>query len=203
MTFIPEARIEARAVDIWQRHALTPGFDVEALVDDLGLGLAWEPLADEIGARVLGQLIPAEKVVVLNERYLPLLEQKEGRLRRYTIGHEIGHWELHSDACRSGTLPLFDGKRILCRDGSVNPVERQAEMFSAALLMPRGPLLRALPDPPWVGWPTVYRLADSFLVNVTPMAIRLERLGRMHRNENGDPVSGPQPAPGQETLFSI
>jgi len=75
-------------------------------------------------------------VVVLNERHIDLLEQKEGRLRRYTIGHEVGHWTLHADAIRSGTLSLFDGSRVWCRDGSSDPVERQAEMFSAALLMP-------------------------------------------------------------------
>jgi Zn-dependent peptidase ImmA (M78 family) len=201
MTFIPEARFEARAAELWQRHGLVPGFDVERLLDDLGLGLVWDEVADDHGGRVLGQLIPEERLVVLNERHRDLLEDKEGQLRRYTVGHEIGHWEFHADAARSGTLSLFDGERIWCRDRSRDPAERQAEMFSAALLVSRDHLLAALPPPPWRGWRPVYRLADAFLVNVTPMTIRLEKLGWMHRDEHGEPVSGPAPRPGQEALF--
>jgi hypothetical protein len=199
--FIPERRIETLAAEIWQRHSLEVGFDVEQLLDELGLGLVWESVNDEDGDRVLGQLLPTKRLVVLNERHIELLEEKDGRLRRYTVGHEIGHWTLHADAVRSGTLSLFDGERIWCRDGSHDPIERQAEMFSAALLMPEDRLRSALPPPPWRGWPAVYRMADQFLVNVTPMAIRLEKLGWMHRDEGGGPVSGRAAAPGQQELF--
>jgi len=164
MRFIPEARIEARAADLWQRHGLKPGFDVERLLDELGLGLVWEQVADEAASMVLGQLVPGQQLVVLNERHVGQLEEKGGQLRRYTIGHEIGHWELHSDDARSGMLSLLDGDRIWCRTGSSDPAERQAEMFSAALLMPRDELLAALPQQPWHGWPPVYRLAEIFLV---------------------------------------
>jgi hypothetical protein len=54
-----------------------------------------------------------------------------GRLRRYTIGHEIGHWEFHAEDVRAGMLSLLDGDRIWCRTGSPDPAERQAEIFSA------------------------------------------------------------------------
>lgn len=201
MRFIPEARIEARAAEIWQRHGLKPGFDVERLLDELDLGLVWEQVADETGSMVLGQLIPGQRIVVLNERHIGQLEEKGGRLRRYTIGHEIGHWELHADDVRAGMLSLLDGDRIWCRTGSPDPAERQAEMFSASLLMPRNELLAALPQHPWRGWPQVYRLADAFLVNVTPMKIRLEKLGWMHLDDHGTPVSGAKPVPGQRPLF--
>jgi hypothetical protein len=201
MRFIPHTEIEARASELWQRHRLAPGFDIERLLDDLGLDLLWEEVADEDGGRVLGQLVPEQQLVVLNERHRGLLEEKEGRLRRYTVGHEIGHWTLHADAARSGTLSLFHGDRIWCRTGSRDPVERQAEMFSASLLMPKDQLQAALPKRPWQGWPAVYRLADTFLVNLTPMAIRLEELGWMHRDGDGTPVSGVKPADGQASLF--
>jgi len=200
MTFIPAARIERAAAELTRQHQLLPGFDVERLLDELGLGLVWEPIEDE-GGRVLGQLIPQDQVVVLNERHIDLLEQKEGRLRRYTIGHEVGHWTLHADAIRSGTLSLFDGSRVWCRDGSSDPVERQAEMFSAALLMPHDQLFDAVPSAPWQGWSAVYRLADRFVVNPTPMIIRLEALGWAHRDENGRPSSGPAVSHGQDSLF--
>jgi hypothetical protein len=199
--FIPKSRIEACAGDLWSRHGLALGFDVERLLDDLGLDLLWEEIADGREGRVLGQLVPAEHLVVLNERHRRLLEEKEGRLRRYTVGHEVGHWTLHADAVRSGMLSLFDRERIWCRDGARDHTERQAELFSAALLIPREPLLAAMPKTPWRGWTQVYRLADAFVVNVTPMAIRLEELGWMHRDQDGTPVSGPMLTTGQGVLF--
>lgn len=201
MNFIPEARIEARAAELWVRHALERGFDVEQLLDDLGLGLAWDVIDDDGGGRILGQLIPDEKAVVLNQHHMDLLEKDGGRLRRFTVGHEVGHWILHAEDIRAGTLALFDGTRVWCRDKSQVPAERQAEMFSAALLVPQDRLRAVLPPSPWRGWPPVYRLADTFVVNVTPMAIRLEKLGWMHRDDNGVPVSGSKVPAGQGSLF--
>jgi Zn-dependent peptidase ImmA (M78 family) len=201
MTYISEAQIEARVSELWNRYSLDPAFDVERLLDDLGLSLVWEDVDDGADGLVLGQLIPEKQCVVLNERHIERLEEKDGRLRRYTVGHEVGHWILHAAAIRSGTLSLFHGDRIWCRDGSLDPIERQAEMFSATLLMPMEKLRQEMPAAPWHGWPTVYRLADAFLVNITPMTIRLERLGWMHRGDNGIPVSGPAPTPGQQSLL--
>jgi hypothetical protein len=56
--------------------------------------------------------------------------------RRFTIGHELGHWVMHSAG----------GQTIFCRSQSVQPdepdppavplIEEEAQVFSAALLMP-------------------------------------------------------------------
>jgi hypothetical protein len=201
MRFISQAQIETRAAELWQRHVLTPGFDVERLLDDLDLGLLWEPIDDADGGQILGQLRPRERLVVLNERHQDRLDVKGRRLLRYTVGHEIGHWILHARAALVASL--FPGDRTWCRDGATNPIERQAEMFSAALLMPRDLLKSALPPTPWSGWPPVYELADRFSVNVTPMKIRLEGFGWMHRAEDGIPRSGPKPDPFQSSLFAL
>jgi Zn-dependent peptidase ImmA (M78 family) len=75
-------------------------------------------------------------------------------------------------------------------------------MFSAALLMPKHHLAAALPQPPWRGWPPLYRLADEFVVSVTAMSIRLQELGWMHRIEDGVPTSGPRQVSGQGSLFT-
>ncbi len=150
MRFIPESHIEEQAAALWQRYRLSPGFDVERLLDQLGLGLVWEPIPDEDGS-ILGQLLPGQELVVLNERHLDALEAKNGRLRRYTMGHEVGHWELHSEATRSGALRLLPGGRTWCREKSPDPLERQAEIYSAALLMPSDRLRTALPKRPWRG----------------------------------------------------
>jgi hypothetical protein len=59
--------------------------------------------------------------------------------RRFTIGHELGHWVLHSNRAARGA--------VYCRSTSVDPdpaaddggpplAEREANVFGAALLMP-------------------------------------------------------------------
>src|SRR5829696_8048800 len=45
--------------------------------------------------------------------------------RRFTIGHELGHWELHRPGARGA---------VFCRHATV--AEEEANVFAAALLMP-------------------------------------------------------------------
>lgn len=201
MTYIPSVVFDRRAGELWEKHGLTPGFDIDALVDQLELSLLWEELADEAGMAVLGQLDPDEERIVLNQRHLTALEANDGRLARFTIAHEIGHWCFHCEAARSGALSLFQDGRIWCRNGSQHNAERQADMFAARLLMPEDEVSQRLPRPPWAGWRHVYGLADVFLASPTAMMIRLEELGVAHRDEAGRPISGVRPPAGQERLF--
>jgi hypothetical protein len=199
MNFIPEQRIEAQAARIWDAYRLQTGFDAESLLDQLGLSLLWEQLPEPQGTRILGALNPALAQVVLNERHFDDLEGNLG-LRRFTIGHEIGHWTLHVSAVRSGTLSLVSGGRIWCRDGARHPAEQQADLFASHLLMPTDLLRSELPKRTWNGWKPVYELAETFAVSVTAMFVRLERVGWAHRDDAGQPASGPRPTPGQMQL---
>lgn len=199
--YLAEAQIEARAAEVWRRHRLHPGFDVERLLDEIGLGLSWEEIDDrDAEGDILGQLIPGEAVVVVNERHLERLEKDRGAQFRFTIGHEIAHWRLHAPG-GFGSSPLFDGRTVLCRAGSRESIERQAEMFSAALLMPRELLAEILPSPPWSGWSPVYGMAEQFVVSPTAMAVRLQGLKWAHLDGDRIPRSGPEPPPGQGSLL--
>lgn len=202
MKYISEAVFEARAGELWRTYRLEPGFDIEDLADRLGLSLLWEPVPDTDAGTVFGMLDPNTARIILNELHVDDLETNAG-LRRYTVGHELGHWLFHAEAARSGTLSLLQNGRIWCRNGSKDPAERQAEMFSARLLMPRDLMKHALPGGVWKGWPTVYALADTFVVSATAMIIRLEELGWAHRGESGEPRSGRATSPGQSQLFAI
>ena len=59
--------------------------------------------------------------LVLSEYTSPTRDQ-------FTIGHELGHYFLHS---QQGEIPL-----VACRDNSNTRLEWEANWFSAALLMP-------------------------------------------------------------------
>jgi hypothetical protein len=196
LTFIAREMIEGAAATLWRTHHLEPAFDVELLLDELNLGLVWESIEDPVGHKLLAQLEPGSAMVVLNERHLAELEAKGGRLRRFTLSHEIGHWHIHAEAIRSGTLSLFDGERIWCPEGSRKQPEIQADIFASALLIPEDRLRPLLPATPWQGWPVVYRLADHFLVSVSAMRVRLETLKLMHLNQDQTPHSGAAPVPG-------
>src|SRR3712207_3261526 len=61
--------------------------------------------------------------------------------RRFTIGHELGHWELHRGAqrtlfCRTATVRE-------AQQPDVPDIEDEASRFSAALLMPARLMARA------------------------------------------------------------
>jgi len=196
MTYVSLARIEELAAEIWRRHRLEPGFDTELLLDELELDLLWETVAEEAGREVLGQLVPELRLVTLNESHRDRLEAKQGRVRRFTLGHEIGHWMLHC-----GGTPAFTSGRPACRGESPGARERQADMYAAALLMPEDRVLAALPAAPWSGWPDVYRLADAFVVTVTAMVRRMEELRCVRRDGSGAPVSDRLAPIDQDALF--
>ena len=202
MPFLARAQIESRTAALWRRHGLAAGFDAEAFVESLGLNLLWDGIEEKPGERILGALRPAARTVVLNEHRLGELEGSAG-LRRFTLGHEIGHWLLHATDARAGTIPLDSAGHTWCRDGSPEQLERQAEMFAASLLVPEDQLRSRLPGTSTDGWTAIYRLAETFIVTPTAMVIRLEELGLVHRDAAGNPVAGRPRDERQATLFEV
>jgi hypothetical protein len=83
------------------------------------------------GQALSGLLLPARGEIWVNageaRRWPPR--------RRFTIGHELGHWVMH----RSGQQALFC-RRTSVDERAVPPardIEEEASAFAAALLMPR------------------------------------------------------------------
>jgi hypothetical protein len=122
------------------------------------------------GVTLSGLLIPATRRVWVNA----LEAQRSGGRRRFTIAHELGHWCLHSsdaDAharfCRSDEVGVDDEAAAAAR-----AIEREANRFAAALLMP-AELVRAEAPRHHLN---VKVLADRFGVSVPAMQVRLESL---------------------------
>lgn len=133
---------------------------VDRIAEDL-LGLALHE-ADDI--EVSGMLIPAERSIWLNATE----SRRSAARRRFTVGHEVGHWICHS---ASGSA----AKRF-CREVGVargKGIEREANTFAAELLMPRQLVVREAERLQL----NVLALAKLFEVSRPAMQLRLSLLG--------------------------
>jgi hypothetical protein len=122
----------------------------EILSAHLGLTLDFDDLPTRLGTPdVLGATWIADKLVIIDQSLDPIENPcKEGRYR-FTLSHEIGHWELHRHGFLAAAAQpsLFGSKpepSIVCRTSSrKEPMEWQADMFSGYLLMPTEMVLAA------------------------------------------------------------
>ncbi len=93
-------------------------------------------------------------------------EMKELGRRRFSIAHELGHWELHTItqwfACSAANL----------RDYKQSPEEAEANTFAAELLMPTY-LLRERCEKEMPSLELVKSVADECCVSLTAAGIRL------------------------------
>lgn len=111
--------------------------------DDLAEMAGLEP-----GSAVSGLLLPDRREVWVNAEEAARAPAR----RRFSVGHELGHWVLH---CRFGAHP--SAHVVHCRRSEVReeaaaeadqfiddyaPDELDANQFAAALLMPRSLVLR-------------------------------------------------------------
>lgn len=212
--FLPRQRIEQRAVEHWRRETLSAGFDVERLIDRLDLGLLWEPIEPVGGQQVAAELIASERLVKLNENLRPLLDGNLG-FNRFTLAHELGHWDLHCAHVRDGSGELFgDVPTLICRrlvfgrdqqpaevlSQAESRREHQANLYATYLLAPTEIFRAAFDSIGCDGWPATYELAESLGLSVHATLIRLSEEGLGHRDRAGVPCRGRAPREGQTTL---
>jgi hypothetical protein len=142
----PERRAEAELVRVpdWIWDGETLPVPVEDIADScFGLhvrdveDLSSAPGLPELGGeqRLSGLLLPARGEIWVNA-----VEAREWpSRRRFTIGHELGHWCLHRSEgavwCRSHTVDPPDDDPAQSRQ-AYPPEESEANEFAAALLMP-------------------------------------------------------------------
>ena len=113
---------------------------VEEIVDSV-YGLLVRDVADLRGAPGAPQLAPGQSLsgLLLPARGEIWVNADEARRwparRRFTIGHELGHWVMH----RTGQQALFCRRTSVDEDAvaPVRDIEQEASAFSAALLMPQ------------------------------------------------------------------
>ena len=154
-----------------QSDALSQPVDLDRVVEHLKLSVNEKPLEDEYS----GFLAVKEKTVVINSRHAPVR-------RRFTIAHEIGHYQLHRRG--KANTPVFIDRRVYFRkdsaDGADYRMEMEANAYAAGLLMPEVLLDEYLEKHPHLDLEKpadIKMLAEEFEVSRPAMEYRLQNLG--------------------------
>jgi hypothetical protein len=130
--------------------------ELEKLCAGRGVAVRAEPLGN-----FEGLLLRHQRLIVYRDS-IP----EVGR-RRFTIAHELGHWEMHPElnqlqACTVGDIHAYRGSAY----------ELEATAFAAEFLMPEFMLSEQLRfASPTIG--TAKRLADHYAMSLTASAVRL------------------------------
>lgn len=174
LTDLPRKYQEPRAHALRDRYLRTFGgsdipVPVESIAEDL-LGLRIEQSRD-LGD-LSGELIPAERLIVLNASEAAH-DDVPIRRHRFTIAHEVGHWICHVLGAQAGAVP----QPSYCRAADLSEdtdraLEREANVFAAELLMP-DVAVRAL----WDELGDLENAATRLGVSQSAMGWRLYNLG--------------------------
>ncbi|ABK45109.1 protein of unknown function DUF955 [Magnetococcus marinus MC-1] len=156
--YLHKADIEAAANELLMSYHYKFGMEeappvpVEEILESLlGLALEFDDLDALLNKKgVLGATWVNERRVVINEMLDPTEDPSvEGRYR-FTLAHELGHWQLHRHLSFDE-----DGQTILCRSKSKkDPMEWQADCFAGYLLMPKKDVIRS--------WEEVFGTHDPY-----------------------------------------
>ncbi len=147
--YIPKETIEAGTLallaDYGRKYRLTvkPPIPVEEILEaHLGLAYDFDDLPRLMGMPdVMGGTWFRSREVKIDQSLDPtVFPSKLGRYR-FTVAHEVGHWELHRHRYLSGEgqVALFAGedRPVVCRSNDTSPLEWQADCFAGHLLMPK------------------------------------------------------------------
>ena len=197
--FITQGMMERIVTDVLCKAKISPNWDgeiravnVEDIINNT-YSIDFEPrnldaYADD-KSKVYAAICPEKKVIYFNESQWGFLEKRPG-IRNFTEAHELGHWILHCDHNASEAISLFGGTTMYCRGingSSRNPKEIQADMFAAALLMPKDIITGAINEIKKVrsiSFPDLYSMRDHFEVTISALCNRAQSLGLIVIKDN-------------------
>ena len=133
--------------------------DLEAIAWHQGAEVRYRNL-DGCEARIVGA---GDRAVI------SIHAHSQGKRKRFSIGHELGHWHHHrgkSFVCRSDDIGNYAGINI------ANQAERIADQYSADLLLPLYIFKSVVREYIQPTYKTIFSIADLFDVSKTCTAIR-------------------------------
>lgn len=218
--YLKEEEIEAAVQELLRGYGskygpiISPPIPVEEMPECyLELDFRLDDLADLYGTPdVLGATSISGRTIAIDESLDPTIDpSKEGRYR-FTVSHEIGHWELHRHLF---PVPSYESPytgetgTIVCQSNTGGSLEWQANCFAGHLLMPTNMVYEtweaiygsrdsyyavdeisdicARRGTKWGSFPTVCisrEMASEFNVSAQAMQIRLDRLGLIQTKED-------------------
>ena len=155
--FLKPAEIESAASVLLAAYSrrfkvtLAPPVPVDEILEShLGLDLRIDNLLRLTGKRnVLGATWVRQQRVGIDESLDPSLYPAMTGRYRFTLAHEVGHWELHRHlySNQEGLFTAETQPSIICRsDDKLDPKEWQANQFAGYLLMPHAMVVQAWQD---------------------------------------------------------
>lgn len=147
----------------------SPPVNVERVAAHLRLKVELVSLEDEYS----GFLAVKEKTIAINSAHPPVRQ-------RFTIAHEIAHYQLHR---RKQSSPVFIDRTVYRRHEASSTLNHEEEVeanaFAAELLMPEEWLNQYMEDHPLdlSEADNIKILADEFRVSKKAMEYRLHNLG--------------------------
>jgi Zn-dependent peptidase ImmA (M78 family) len=142
-----EAGANALLADYIRRKGIDarPPIPVEDILEHhLGLHLGFDDLRGKLGIDdVLGALSLEDAEVIVDQTVNSDEQPSVLPRYRFTLGHEIGHWQLHrglvlAQRRQDDLFQQSSGPSIICRTSQKRErIELQADAFAAALLMPK------------------------------------------------------------------
>lgn len=181
-----------------------PPIPVNHLVEaHLGLVIDWGSIQERAGETILAYLEPADRRIRMNEARRSHFDRFFGT-EHFTLGHEVGHWDLHVVETDVVQLSLLDEDRtgrFICRGNQSNSLEWQANRYAAALLMPETMIQEYAEMVDLFSWPDLYCLKDLFSVTITALTRRLRELGMVYVSPANELYPNREVYTGQSDLF--
>lgn len=161
------AEIESRAYSVLLKNDLLEKgkfeIDVFKIAENFSITIQKRSLSNEIS----GLLIIKDGKVAIG------IDSDQGLQRqRFTVAHELGHYFLHRELRNTFVDETF------ARSGNTNQIEREANAFAAALLMPKKLIFEAIQNKNWenIDDNEIDELAKLFNVSGISMTYRLVNL---------------------------
>jgi len=140
--------------------------DLESIAWDQGAEVKYRNL-EGCEARILG--VGNKAIISIDDRVI-------NRRKRFSIGHELGHWHHHrgkSFTCRSEDIGNYAGFN------ATSEVEKIADKYSANLLLPSYIFTDIAKQYAQTSFETIFSIADIFDVSKTCTAIRYVEYGNV------------------------